>query len=91
MGAHKAKATGGGQGVDMGRNASRGRIYVLDSDGKPKALSVRVGVSDGSMTELLPGRAEPPEWKEGSEVIVGTLPGAGGGSMPKPGGPRPPF
>ena len=91
MGAHKAKATGGGQGGDMGRNASRGRIYVLDSDGRPKALSVRVGVSDGSMTELLPGRAEPPEWKEGSEVIVGTLPGAGGGAMPKPGGPRPPF
>ena len=87
MGAHTAQSAGG----EMARNAMRGRIYVLDADGKPKALSVRVGVSDGSMTELLPGRADPPEWKEGSEVIVGTPSGTGGGAMPKPGGPRPPF
>jgi HlyD family secretion protein len=80
-------------GMEGGRGANRGRIYVLDAEGKPRALSVRLGVSDGSMTELLLGPKAPPELTEGTEVLVGaksTAPGA-----PRPpaggGGPRPPF
>lgn len=73
--------------------AQRSRIYVLDGEGKPKALNVRVGVTDGSFTELLIGPNSPnaAELKEGVEVIVGTkTAGAAGGKSPG-GGPRPPF
>jgi HlyD family secretion protein len=73
------------------RTATRGRIYVLDAQGKPKALNVRLGVSDGSMTELLPARGEAGELPEGAEVIVGTKSGTTNAAPPKANGPRPPF
>jgi len=73
------------------RTATRGRIYVLDAQGKPKALNVRFGVSDGSMTELLPSRGEGGELQEGAEVIVGTKSAATNAAPPKANGPRPPF
>ena len=88
---HKPKPTGNAQTGESGRTSMRGRIYVLDADGKPKAVNVRLGVSDGSMTELLPGRADAVEWKEGAEVIVGTKSSASAGAAPKSNGPRPPF
>jgi len=59
-----------------------GRIWVLDGDGKPKSIAVRLGLTDGAMTELLSG-----EINEGAEVIVGS--GApNGASKPSTGGPR---
>jgi HlyD family secretion protein len=80
-------------GMEGGRGANRGRIYVLGTDGKPRALSVRLGVSDGSMTELLLGPNAPPELSEGAEVLVGAK--SAGTGAPRPpaggGGPRPPF
>jgi HlyD family secretion protein len=74
----------------------RGRVYVRDADGKPRAVNVRLGVSDGTATELLvsAGASAASELGEGSEVIVGMLAGAPGGSTaPRPGaaGPRAPF
>jgi HlyD family secretion protein len=75
-----------------GRTSSRGRIYVLGADGKPKALNVRLGVSDGSTTELLLDPNAPAELQEGSEVIAGTKSAMPGGAPKTPGaGPRPPF
>ncbi|MCX8517926.1 MAG: efflux RND transporter periplasmic adaptor subunit [Rhodoferax sp.] len=74
--------------------ATRGRIYVLDAQGKPQALQVRLGISDGSMTELLSGRSDSPELVEGALVIVGSqMPGnnTGNSNSPRPSGPRPPF
>ena len=45
--------------------STRGRIYLLES-GKPKAIEVRVGLSDGAMSEVTgEGLAE------GAEVIIG--------------------
>ena len=80
------------QAAAASRTATRGRIYVLDAQGKPKALNVRLGVSDGSMTELLPGRSDNPELAEGALVIVGSqVPSANNSSPPRPSGPRPPF
>ena len=38
----------------------------MGEDGSPKAISVRLGLTDGSMTELVSG-----DIKEGTEVIVG--------------------
>jgi HlyD family secretion protein len=44
--------------------ARRAPVYVL-AEGKPKAVTVRVGASDGSSTEIIG------ELKAGDEVIVG--------------------
>lgn len=44
--------------------ARRAPVYVL-ADGKPKAVTVRVGASDGSSTEIIG------DFKAGDEVIVG--------------------
>ena len=76
------------------RTSTRGRIYVMDADGKPKALNVRLGISDGSSTELLvfPSSPQAADLQEGAKVITGILGGAGSGSggSPKPAtaGPR---
>ena len=79
------------------RTNTRGRIYLLGEDGKPRAFNVRLGITDGSSTELLvaPGGPNASELKEGAVVIVavqsGTpAPGAGGSGRP-PSGPRLPF
>lgn len=65
-------------------NSTTGRIYVLE-DKKPVEMNVRLGLSDGSMTELM--SSNPPE---GMEVIVGTVTtgenGSSGSSPPR--GPR---
>lgn len=45
---------------------TRGTVWVADGAGAPKAVSVRLGISDGSFTELLGG-----ELKEGDAVIIG--------------------
>jgi HlyD family secretion protein len=43
-----------------------GRVFVPDADGKPRAVALRLGVTDGSFTEVLGG-----DLKEGAAVIVG--------------------
>lgn len=65
-----------------GRTVTRGRVHVLGPDGKPKALNVRLGISDGTSTELLlaPNSPEAVELKEGASVITGVV----GGSSAKP-------
>jgi HlyD family secretion protein len=81
------------------RNASRGRIHLLGADGKPRAFNVRLGVTDGLMTELLPigNSADAALLQAGAEVIVGvTNPnapavGAPRGASGGPGASRAPF
>ena len=50
------------------------RLYVMDAQGKPKALAVRTGISDGNRTELLlePGTDAAAQLKVGAPVLVGT-------------------
>lgn len=76
-----------------GRGTSRGRIYLLDARGKPRAYNVRLGISDGTSTELMvpPNAPQAQELKEGASVIIGTSGGAAPGSRPSAGGPRMPF
>jgi HlyD family secretion protein len=73
-----------------GRTSSRGRIYLLGEDGKPKAYNVRLGISDGTSTELLvaPNSPDAGELKEGAQVITGVV--APGGAAPRPAGPTGP-
>ncbi len=72
-------AESGGRG-----QSAAGRVYVLDN-GQPKGIDVRLGLSDGSSTELLGGGPA-----EGTEVIIGVAeagrsaqPAASGGGLPR--------
>jgi HlyD family secretion protein len=57
-----------------------GRAFVVGEDGKPKAVPLTLGISDGSATEVLRG-----DLKEGQDVIVG-----GAATSQRPGGAQPP-
>lgn len=67
---------GGGRG--SGRPTT---VFVPDEKGQPKAVDVRIGVSDGQFVELREGL------EEGAPVITGTeIPGArAAGAGPRPG------
>jgi HlyD family secretion protein len=60
---------------------TRGTVWVPDGKRAPKSVSVRLGISDGSFTELLGG-----ELKEGDAVIIGG--GAGAKAETKSNAPR---
>ncbi len=65
------------------RTVARGRVWTLDEGGKPKAINVRLGLTDGTYTELISGPL-----REGTQLIVGTASadtgrGARGGSSPR--------
>jgi HlyD family secretion protein len=60
---------------------TRGRLWVL-ADGKPKALDVRVGLSDGTATEVVGEGVT-----EGTEVIVGATTAGASSSTPQKSGP----
>lgn len=80
------------QAESAGRTNTRGRIYLLGVDGKPQAFNVRLGISDGSSTELLVTAGSPAaaEVRAGVPVITGVMSAASGGGRPS-GGPRLPF
>jgi HlyD family secretion protein len=76
-------ASGSGGGGGGGRGPTPGRVWVQGPDGKPQAVQVMLGISDGQMTEVVRG-----EVKEGSEVITGIAGAAGQGrpgTTPAPG------
>ena len=69
----KPAATGGGGGG--GGSGSRGggrsaqaqqQVHIPGVDGKPQAVTVKTGISDGQFTEIVEG-----ELQEGQQVIVG--------------------
>lgn len=69
-----------------GDAAQRGNVYVLDANGEPKAVPVKVGVTDGTTSELIA-----PELQAGTEVIVGNAQSAGASRSAgpsRPSGPR---
>ncbi len=74
------------------RTSTRGRIYLMDADGKPKAYNVRLGITDGTSTELMvsPANTDAGELKEGATVIVGVQSqGAAKAGAPKAAAPTP--
>jgi len=56
-----------------------GRVWVLDPGGQPRAVELRLGITDGSVTEVLEG-----DLRDQQEVLVGVTtssqqpPGPGG-------------
>lgn len=70
-----------------GRQSSRGRLFVLDAGGAPRAVAVRTGLTDGAFTEVS-GEG----LKEGDTIIVGVqTAGAPAQKSAAPAGPRLPF
>jgi HlyD family secretion protein len=66
-----------------GTGTTPGRVYVVDAEGKPTAVTLTLGISDGSATEVVRG-----DVADGQEVIVGLVGGpASGGRPPGAGGP----
>ena len=76
-----------------GRQNTRGRIYLLGPEGEPRAYNVRLGITDGTSTELLvdPNSPDAAIFKEGALVIVGTASQGAGQPKPSGTGPRMPF
>jgi len=62
------------------RQAARGRVFVLDDKGQPRPVALRLGLSDGAMTEVLGG-----DLTEGQQVLVGATGGAAGTTGTKSG------
>jgi HlyD family secretion protein len=74
---YEAMSPGRGRGT-----VTAGRVWVLDEQGKPKAVNLRVGLTDGSTSEVVSG-----ELTEGLQVIIGSAEAGKGRSQPA-GGPR---
>jgi HlyD family secretion protein len=84
------------------KQATRGKIYIMNTDGSIKAINVRLGITNGSFTELIinPNSPEAADLKEGAQVITGILQknannasgkGDAGATNKSPSGPRMPF
>jgi HlyD family secretion protein len=76
-----ATQDGGGSGGTAAPAGSPARIFVLGPDGKPKAVSIVVGLTDGSYGELLQG-----DIQVGQDVLVGQAgaqPQRAGGGGPR--------
>jgi len=62
--------------------AQHGRVFVMGATGEPEAITVRLGATDGALTEVISDRLSP-----GQEVIVGGGPrlpeGAGATATPQ--------
>jgi HlyD family secretion protein len=73
------------QGNRQAQQSRRGTVWVIGANGKPAAVSIVTGMTDGATTEIVRG-----DLKEGQAVIVGTAaPGTGGAaSNSSRGGPR---
>jgi len=65
-----------------GRQVTSGRVWVPGEDSKPKGVSVRTGLTDGTYSELVSG-----DLQDGAQVIVGAQDAGKAKSQPK-GGPR---
>jgi hypothetical protein len=75
-----------------GRQSTRGRLYLLAADNKPRAYNVRLGISDGVMTELLvtPNSADAAVLVEGASVITAVVLPAGNAAAARPATPATP-
>jgi HlyD family secretion protein len=67
---------------------ARGRVYRVGADGKPQAVPVRLGVTDGAYTEIMRS-----DLQEGAAIIIGAARADAGNEANAAGGnrrPRPP-
>jgi HlyD family secretion protein len=69
--------------VAESRTAARGRVWTLDEGGEPKAVNVRLGLTDGTYSELVGGNL-----KEGTQLVVGATPAGNGRGARRSSSPR---
>ena len=70
------------------RVGTRGRIYLLGDDGKPRAFNVQLGITDRTSTELMvPAATDAAQVKEGAPVIT-AVSSSPARAAPRPSGPR---
>jgi HlyD family secretion protein len=62
---------------------TRGQVYVLDTQGQPRPVSIRTGITDNRYTEVLSGDLKP-----GDQVVVEDTRPAATPSQSQHGGPR---
>jgi HlyD family secretion protein len=67
------------QAARAGGGGGSGRIWIIGEDSKAKAIEVRLGLTDGSMTEVVSG-----DIKDGQEIIIGQQAAAKASGMPGP-------
>lgn len=91
----KARLTAFRAGMAQGRGspaAMRGGVLYVLRDEKPTPIAVRVGATDGSMTEIVSGDLKPgdqviigggPRPKAQARIGIGGPPGGGGGGRPR--------
>lgn len=74
------QAPGGPPAGPRAGGGLQGRVWVMGADGKPQPISIQLGITDGTLTEVRGG-----ELREGQDVIVGLA----ASERPRPaGGPR---
>lgn len=86
---NQVASAGGGQrrsgdGAGRGSGGGRGRgersmtrtVYTLGADGQPKPATIKIGISDGIMTEVTEGL------EEGATLVTGIVPSKSGGNTP---------
>ncbi len=74
------------------RTSTRGRIYLMNAQGKPQAFNARLGITDGTSTELIVNAsgADAKALTEGASVIIGVQSqGAAKTGAPKAAAPTP--
>jgi HlyD family secretion protein len=88
VGAKRKGELSKGQGLSEGSRPAQGegkltgRVWVLSPGGKPKAVSVVIGISNGTFSEVVSG-----DLKEGAEVIVEETSNKKSGSQSRSPGP----
>jgi HlyD family secretion protein len=74
------------------RSSTRGRIYLMGEGEKITPVAVRLGVTDGTMTEVVGTNDSTASLGTATSVITGTLqPGSGAAKPATSSGPRMPF
>lgn len=76
-GGRRQRSGGQGAGADKkagGAQSSKQQVYILGADGKPQAVDVTTGDTDGTVTEVTGGDLKP-----GDKVITGQLAGTSSG------------
>jgi HlyD family secretion protein len=85
-----APMTGKPSAIKDGKVSLR-KVWILEKSGlkeKPVQKTIRVGLSDGNVTEVLQGEGDAASLKPGDRVIVGVAGGSGKAGGTRPTGPR---
>jgi len=90
VGAGSATKSAGAKSMGTGPRVMVRKVWILDQSGlkdKPVQKTVRLGLSDGNASEVLPAENGDPELKPGDLVITGMTGGPKAGAT-RPAGPR---